>query len=369
MILSTSQHILRVQTVKRMYHDGNYEMWTNRHDFLFEGDFQEHYSRAVLEKVALAELHMLMPQVETLFQVGYWFSALNFEGAAFKAVANFHRQSGGRHIEFGDTPVEWPLALMMKVFPEYGRAGKLMFRGWLRERDVRRSEAAGAQLRGDYDESQLSMNYFRAFMRESPYPSVVCDFPANGRYPVGARLVKTWGAASAVRLSSVEDAQRRKTFKATPYRQDAHNLADTLTLAGQIYSEVLLYDGLRIPFERVRQLVDVVRPVQTVANNLVEYWEEGIEEAIAPCWRPTAGKDPEQIYGRAALDDMINSLAQLVGMLSEIQPDDEDRVDRREVNDLFPLMEKAAAQYVLMMNRTRFTGTPIPHPNIPGTCG
>ena len=369
MILLPGHNILRVQTVKRMYHDGNYEMWSNRHDFYYTGDFQPHYARAVLEKVALAERHMLMPQVELLFQVGYWFSPLNFEGAAFQAVANFHRAPGGRHIDFGDTPVEWPLALLMKVFPEHGKSGKLMFRGWLRERDIRRSEAAGAQLRGDYDESQLSMSYFRAFMRESPYPAVISDFSTMSRYPTGCRFVSTWGAAAAVRLSSVEDAQRRKTFKATPYRQDAHNLSDTLTLAGQIFSEILLYDGLRIPFERVKQLIDLIRPVGLAANNLRDYWEEGIEAAIAPCWRPTAGQDPEQIYGRAALQDLINSLGQLIAMLSQIQPDDEERVDREQVQELFPLMEKAAAQYVLMMNRVRFTGTPIPHPNIAGTCG
>lgn len=369
MLLTPGKNILRVQTVKRMYHGLGYEMWSNRHDFYFEGDWQEHYSRAVLEKVALAERHMLMPQAELLFQVGYWFSPLNFEGSAFKAVATFNRAPGGRHIDFGDTPVEWPLALLMKVYPEYGRSGRLMFRGWLRERDVRRSDAAGAQLRGDYDESQLSMNYFRAFMRESPYPAVISDFGTNSRYPTGCRMVKTWGAAAAVRLSSVEDAQRRKTVKATPYRQDAHNMADSVAMAGQIFSEILSYDGARIMFERVRQLLDLIRPVGLAANNLRDYWEEGIEAAIAPCWRPTAGKDPEAIYGRAALQDLINSAGQLTAMLADITPDDENYVDRQQLFELFPLMERAAAQYVLVMNRVRFTGTPIPHPNIPGTCG
>lgn len=369
MILLPGQNILRVQTVKRMYHDGNWEMFSNRHDFLFAGDFQEHYARAVCEKVALAELHMMMPQVETLFQVAYWFSAVNFEGGAFKAVANFHRQAGGRHIDPGDTPVEWPLALLMKVFPEHGKSGRLMFRGWLRERDVRRSEAAGAQLRGDYDASELSIQYFRAFMRESPYPSVICDFTPASRFPYGARLVENWGVAAAIRLSSIEDAQRRKTFRATPYRQDAHNIADKLTLAGQFFSEILIYDGLRIPFIKIEQLMELLRPVGIEANNLREYWEKGIEAAIAPCWRPTAGQDPEQQLGRAALQDMITSTGQLLAMLSQIQPDEEERVDRQQVVELLPLMEKIAAQYVLLMNRVRFTGTPIPHPNIAGTCG
>lgn len=368
MILEPGMNILRVHTLKRLNLQGRYEVFQNRHDFLYAGDFNEFYAQQTIDRVALAEQHLLMPEVEILFQVGYWFSPFNVEGSSMKAAALFRRQNGGRTIDAGDTVVEFPLALLMRRMTASGRAGRLMFRGMLRERDLRRDTNGHYGLKGDYEGSGVTMTFFNSFMRETPYPAVVCDFAGESLYPTGARVIQSWEASQATRLSSVAQAQLRKTMQGASYRQQAHDLADKVTLAGQFFSEVLLFGGEDIPFAAVEQLIELLRAVGIAAQAIQEYWKSGLDENFAPCWRPGAGLDPYSLDGRNSLEKMVSILAQLLGELAQLEPGELGTVPRDQVQRLYPLMERAAVSYALMLERVRFTGTPIPHPNVAGAC-
>ena len=368
MLIEPGMEILRVHTVKRIERLGRFEVYQNRKDFLFTGEFSEFYAAQVADRCALAEQHLLMPEVEIMFQAAYWFSPFNPEGGAMKCQTLYRRQRGGRNIDAGDVVVDWPMMLKIGRYPEYGRAGHLMYRGALRDRDLTTDVSGNVGLGGAYNTVGLAMAYYRAFMKETVYPAVICGFPGGAPWPVTVRVIEDWGAEKASRLTSVAQAQSRKTLVATSYRYQAYDLGDKLTSAGEFFANIGLYAPPDVDFAVVEQLKELFRQLGIDSQALLEYWKSGLDLNIAPCWRPTAGLDPYSLLGRESLSKMVLTIAQIVQALSALEPGELGTVPKEQITSIFPLAMSLAPSYALMLERTRFTGTPIPHPNAPGMC-
>lgn len=360
MSLLTGGTVQRAYSFKRFASGGKVQTFCNRQDFLGAGEESEGNLYLMLEAFRVAEQHLLHNEVEMNFRVAIPLTVANMPGLQFKAYAEFFLMRGGLQDYHLSPAAPFPVVLNVRKYPTHGRTGKMYYAGALREMDIRRDERGRVYLRPGHDPANLQHDFFHAKMFESPLLPVISTSVGGSFQPVSVRAVEKFGGFTAQRLTSIPDAQQRKTYVAFPYRAMCHDLAPLLQVAGNYWWWLAHERGAEVNTLEVSNFFGVLAPVVQQIEQVMEYYDEGTELSLAPNWRPSAGLNP---YTMAA-QDLINRMVEVSSKFTEeiqdlisIYPE---TVPQHEIQKLERRTWQLAGMYALYFERERFTGVPIP---------
>lgn len=321
------------------------------------------------EFLALSEQHILAPQVKKLFLVTMELTEQNDPiEDDFTAVATFGHGVGGRVTVPGDALVLYPVIMELRKYPTTGKAGKLFYEGMLYESEVNRQPDGQVFLRGGYDVGSLMWNYFNSFIDEAPMMQILVSFDRFTRQPIGWREITSYGGFEAKLLTSIPQAQRRKTFKARPYQAAAQALAQVLADFGIMFFQAAHFSGERVSPEKMADVKDALARLLSGIVGIQEYYTEGIKEDYADCWRPTSGLDPDTRRAEQILSKLEKQVTALRKSILDLPPDEDGTFAASDFAGLEPQNGIIAGRYVRFMELERFTGTPKYIPALLSMC-
>src|SRR5690606_528557 len=136
---------------------------------------------------------------------------------------------------------------VMRKMATHGRSGRYFFVGALKKRDVNIDDQGRVYLRGGWAPPQLQYQYFNSYMQRGPCkPHLVRSWPGNA-IPMRARRILKYGNVSAMRLTSIPDAQNRKTFIGCPYRKKCHDWIIRLQEVGLDFFRLCYQTSANVP--------------------------------------------------------------------------------------------------------------------------
>lgn len=360
MLISDTDSVGRVYSFKRFGPEGDVETYCNRQDFLVTSGATPGDKYLMFQAMAVAEQHLLHSEVALEFRVEVPLTAANIPGLNFQATAHFYRIYGGRWDSHLSPAAPYPVVLNLRKYPTHGRTGKAFFAGALREMDIRRDEDGRVWLKPGHDTANLAHDFYHAKMFESPFVPVLSTHDWGSFQPREVRLIERFGGFTAQRITSVPDAQQRKTYLAFPYRQQCHDFAPILHDAGAMYRHLCYDVGEEVEIDLLVNFLVMWAPVKNSLMSISEYYTEGVKLSLAPQWRPMAGFNPHTLEAQNIIEQMKIVEDKFIEELKELMSSYPDGVPQTDLQSLERRTWQLAGMYALFFERERFTGTPIP---------
>ncbi len=310
------------------------------------------------DSLQLAERHISLSTTEILGSVSLVVSSGNDPLNEFGAFTSFNGGIGGRHVDYEGAAAAYPVVMRMRKFPEYGRSSSMFFQGVLRELDIIRDREGRVYLRADYDDIGLSDSYFNFFAFQGGLLPIIPDTQPNAQYPYGYRLIKKYGGEDAIRLTSIPDAQNRKTHKAQGYQALANGLLNAMVFAGRKFREFILTGADFISGAADKELEARIAPFFGAFEQLQNYYTKGVELDDADCWRPTSGHNPHSLYAAGILQKMKERGDAATQQYQQYQRYSEGELSMEDVKSTEEQFSAIAGMFMLYLDNERFTGTP-----------
>lgn len=357
-LFNDNERIVRIYTIRRVPQSGGARFSRNRHHFLIPDATYIQAASGCFEGLGLAERHAMMPSALLFSQIAVMLPKMNEPLENLQAVASFYQGYGGRKLYGSETLVPYPVVMMMRKYCAYGRTSKLFYEGMLCDADLVYEGNGRVHLRGDYDWTALVSNYVNFYMDACPFPYIVTHTPKGAEYPAGYRTVQRFGGFTAERLTSVPDAQHRKTHRALPYQEYSRTALEPMQAAGDfVYG--LCHVGYPTYDAAARETIfSLVGNFQGALMQIAPYYGEGQEPDYADCWRPTAGLNPYSMLAQEILQKVADAVSAFGQAVADVPEDEEHRFAVSDLENALPLWYRACGLYMLFLDAERFTGTP-----------
>jgi hypothetical protein len=357
-IFTDEERIARIYTIRHTPYPEGGKWSRNRHDFLLPNASLMQSVAGCFEPLGLAERHAMLPQVILVSQVALMVPKDTEALENLSAVCSYYQGYGGRIVEAGALVAPFPIVLQLRKMCAYGRSSRLFYEGMLTPSDLKFDDAPRVHLSGSYDWVGLVSSYFNTYMQQCPYPYITLTTPQGANYPSGYRNVLSFAGATAERLTSIPDAQSRKTYKAIPYMIEAQSaLAQMQEVGG--FADNLAHAGY--PYWSEDQRANLLSLVGNFGSTLLEisqYYNEGIKPGDAACWRPTSGLNPFSVRAQATLQHVMNAVAAFGQAVSSLPFQDDYGIAATDFAGALPIFWRACGLYMLFLDDERFTGTP-----------
>jgi hypothetical protein len=307
---------------------------------------------------------MLHQEVKLVMRVAFPVTIGNAAGTSFDAYAEFNTVTGAMGGWNVSPAVKYPIMTTIRKYCESGRGGRYMFVGAMREIDVNYAPDGRVYLKGLWSPPQLQRNYFNNFMLNGVFkPYVAPSYPGNS-IPDWARKIRGFGNINVLRITTLPDAQDRKTIIATPFRKKCHDWVLTLAIMGTEYKALCFNRGVNVPKTQIISFRTLLQNCGIGWAGITDYYTTGLSSSIAPEWRPTAGLDPyfseSQELGQKLRDVIEEFASEIEDMLNTPGTTVPSIVLQESERRTWQM----AGIYALFFERERFPGTPIPHPNV-----
>lgn len=357
-ILGDDQRIMRTYSLRSTSGGVSGEVTRMRYHHLLQTPEQVYLHNQLWDNLQLAERHISLGTTEVLGSVSLVISANNDPLNDFGAFTSFNGGLGGRHIDYEGQAAVYPVVMRMRKFPEYGKCSSMFWRGVLRELDINRDAEGRVYLHGDYDDAGLSHAYFNTFAFSGGVLPVIPDTLPGAQFPHAYRMIKNYGGEDAIRLTTVPDAQNRKTHKAQGYQSLANGLLNAIILAGREFRVLISSGADFISGAADHELENRITPFFGAFAALEEYYTIGVELDDADCWRPSSGLNPYSLYARSILQRMKERGDAAILQYQQYQRFSEGELSMEDVTATEEQFSALCGMFMLYLDRERFTGTP-----------
>lgn len=337
-------------------------VWNNHYTFEALDGWNISGAHNALDAVTGAENHLLLQH-----------TALTLRVAAPTGIApnlswdtptyTFARlgDRGGRSLFPGSEPLSLDYALVIDQQTLIGRSGNLYHRGALQDADVTKTIDGQTLLNEkQYPENRPTEFYDDRLMNAFWKPVVVRREEWN-QAATDPRAVVGFRYSDVVKLRSIADAQKRKTYVALSYKRLAEEMVDSYCTLDYYVLKMLEEYPDKIPSEKFINMGTLISMLGAQFKDVSKYWSEGIAPSISEEWRPGAGLDPHSTLALSWCVAAISSVAEAIKRISEVL-----EVSGNEIDSIMAIPIRARVwglglALAKVLTLCRFTGTPIPH--------